>query len=104
MTGPWVEDGDGVLLTVRLTPKGGRDRLSGIIADADGRPMLKAQVSAPPVDGAANVALVKLVAKALGVPKSAVSIHSGETARVKRLRISGPVRDLINKLQEIAGI
>ena len=51
--------------------------------------MLKARVAAPPVEGAANAALVRLVAKALGLPRSAVRIASGETARVKLLEIDG---------------
>ena len=51
--------------------------------------MLKARVAAPPVEGEANAALVKLLAKALGVPRSAVRIASGETARVKILEIDG---------------
>ena len=51
--------------------------------------MLKARVAAPPVEGEANAALVKLLAKALGVPRSGVRIASGETARVKILEIDG---------------
>lgn len=51
--------------------------------------MLKARVAAPPVEGEANAALVRLVAKALGLPRSAVRITSGETARVKVLDIDG---------------
>ncbi len=89
MENPWKITGDGLLLTLRLTPKGGRDRIEGIVTDADGRPAIKARVSAPPVDGAANKALLKLLAKELGVPKSAVRFHSGETARIKRLLVSG---------------
>ncbi len=89
MENPWKTVGEGLLLTVRLTPKGGRDRIEGIVTDADGRPAIKARVSAPPVNGAANKALLKLLAKELGVPKSAVRFHSGETARIKRLLIVG---------------
>jgi hypothetical protein len=51
--------------------------------------VLKARVAAPPVEGEANAALVRLVAKALGLPRSAVRIASGETARVKVLEIDG---------------
>jgi hypothetical protein len=51
--------------------------------------VLKARVAAPPVEGEANAALVRLVAKALGLPRSAVRITSGETARVKVLDIDG---------------
>lgn len=79
----------GVRLAVRLTPRGGRDAVEGWSEDAEGRPLLKARVAAPPVEGAANIALVKLIAKALGLPRSAVRIASGETARIKVLEIDG---------------
>ena len=51
--------------------------------------MLKVRVSAPPVEGEANAALEKLLAKALGLPKSAVAVAAGQTARVKQLAIRG---------------
>jgi len=76
-------------LTVRVTPKGGRDAVDGWTQDAAGRPLLKLRVSAAAADGAANAAVVALVAKSLKVPKSAVRIAAGETARVKRLEIEG---------------
>lgn len=76
-------------LTVRVTPKGGRDAVDGWAADADGRPVLKLRVSAAASKGAANAAVVALVAKALRLPRSAVRIAAGETSRVKRLEIDG---------------
>ena len=103
MSDPWQTTDDGLLLTVRLTPKGGRDRLEGIVEDADGRPAIKARVSAPPVDGAANVALIKLLAKALGVSKSKIRFASGETARIKRLHVIGDTVDLMQMLRGIVG-
>lgn len=103
MKEPWQTTDDGLLLTVRLTPKGGRDRLEGIVEDADGRPAIKVRVSAPPVDGAANVALIKLLAKELGVSKSKVRFASGETARIKRLHVIGDTADLTQKLYAIIG-
>jgi len=78
-----------MLLTVRVTPKGGRDAVDGWVADEAGRPVLKVRVTAAPADGAANAAVIWLIAKALKVPKSAVRIAAGETARVKRLEIDG---------------
>ena len=74
---------------MRLTPRGGRDAVDGWAVDADGRRLLKARVSAPPVEGEANAALIKLIAKTLGLPRSAVTIASGEGARVKVLQIEG---------------
>lgn len=76
-------------LTVRVTPRGGRDAVEGWGADADGRPVLKIRVAAAPADGAANAAVTALVAKALGLPRSAVRVAGGATARVKRLEIDG---------------
>jgi uncharacterized protein len=78
-----------VRLAVRLTPRGGRDAVDGWATDAEGRRLLKARVCAPPVEGEANAALVKLIAKILGVARSAVTIAAGETARVKVLQIEG---------------
>ncbi len=77
------------VLAVRLTPRGGRDAIDGWAADADGRPYLKVRVSAPPVEGEANAALVALMAKRLGLSRSAVRVASGATARLKRLEIEG---------------
>jgi len=78
-----------VRLAVRLTPRGGRDAIEGFAEDEAGRPLLKVRVAAPPVEGEANAALVKLLAKALALPRSAVRLASGETARIKVLEIEG---------------
>lgn len=78
-----------MILTVRLTPRAGADRIEGWAADAAGRPVLKVRVAAPPVEGAANAALIGLLAKALKRPKSAISLVAGDTARIKRLQIDG---------------
>jgi uncharacterized protein (TIGR00251 family) len=98
---PWARTASGLRLTVRLTPRGGRDALGGLRHDQAGREQLLARVSSPPVEGAANKALVKLVAKALGVAKSAVAITSGETARVKTLEISGDPAALERALKRL---
>ncbi|HEY2659942.1 MAG TPA: DUF167 family protein [Caulobacteraceae bacterium] len=78
-----------VRLAVRLTPRGGLDRIEGWTVDEAGRRVLKARVAAPPVDGQANSALIQLIAKALGRPKSAVRIAAGDSARIKQLQIDG---------------
>lgn len=86
MTGPiaWRSVDDGIAIAVRVTPRGGRDAL------AAGTPEhFAARLAAAPVDGAANAGLVSLLAKTFGVPKRAVTIISGETARLKRLHIAG---------------
>jgi len=66
---------------VRLTPRGGRDAIEG--ADAEG--VLRCRVAAPAVDGAANRALLRLVAAELGVASGAVTLEAGASARVKRI-------------------
>ena len=79
----------GVVVAVRLTPRGGRDALDGIHRDVEGRPVLRARVSAPPADGAANQALLDLLAAALGVRRRDLAIESGAASRAKRVRVSG---------------
>lgn len=76
-------------LAVRVTPRGGRDAVEGWTRDAEGRAVLKVRVAAAAADGAANAAVLALLAKALGLPRSALRIASGETARVKRIEIAG---------------
>lgn len=100
---PWVRGADGVALTVRLTPKGGRDAIDGIEQLADGRSVLKVRVKAAPQDGEANAALVRLIAKSLGVPPRDVALAAGATARVKRLIVAGDGAGLVAKLETLAG-
>lgn len=88
-----VEPG-AVVLTVRLTPKAQRDSLDGIGALSDGRAVALARVRAVPDKGQANRALVELLAKSLGVPKSAIEVIAGATARLKQVRIAGEPRAL----------
>jgi uncharacterized protein len=76
-------------LAVRLTPRGGRDAVDGWARDAKGQPYLKARVAAPPIEGAANDALVTLIAKALKVSRGSVRIVSGDQSRLKILEIDG---------------
>lgn len=85
------------VLAVRLTPRGGRDAVDGWALDADGRPYLKVRVASPPVDGAANAALTAFLAKTLKIPRSAVRLASGETARLKRLELDGIDADALAK-------
>ncbi|XYD10366.1 DUF167 family protein [Methylobacterium sp. NMS12] len=78
-----------IRLAVRLTPRGGRDAAEGWARDAKGQPYLKARVTAPPVDGAANAALVVVIAKALKVSRGSVRIVTGDQSRLKILEIDG---------------
>jgi len=72
-------------LAVRLTPRGGADRIEGVGEDGT----LRVRVSAPPVDGAANEALCRLVAAELGVARSRVGVIAGAGSRRKVLEIEG---------------
>ncbi len=72
--------------------------------DADGKVYLKARVSVVPEKGKANKALIALVAKSLGVPKSAVDFVSGDTSRKKILRIDAEPEDVIRKLELLLGL
>ncbi len=101
---PWTSTPDGLLLTVRLTPKGGRDALDGIAQLADGRAVLKARVRAAASEGEANGALVKLIARTLAVPPTSVSLIAGETARIKRLKIAGNAGVLATNLERLMGV
>jgi len=93
----------GIALAMRLTPKGGRDVIDGVETLADGRAVLKARVRAAPSEGAANEALIRLIAKTLGVPPRDVTLAAGATSRIKRLSIAGEPAALIAKLEEICG-
>ncbi|MCC2108571.1 MAG: DUF167 domain-containing protein [Hyphomicrobiales bacterium] len=99
---PWRATADGLSLVVRLTPKGGRDAIDGVETMSDGKSVLKARVRAVPEDGKANAALVELLAKALRVPRSAVSVATGQTSRVKTLEISGDPDALAEALARAA--
>lgn len=76
-------------LPIRLTPGASADRIDGWATDAEGRPVLKVRVRARPIEGEANTALIKLIARTLGVPKSAVSLERGGQSRTKMLSIAG---------------
>lgn len=91
----------GLELALRLTPKGGRDQIDGIKEDPSGKPVLAVRVSAPPVDGSANKALLKFIAKASGVPESRIRFISGETSRIKRLRLEGDGAEIADRLLKL---
>ena len=78
------DDGDALVFEVRVAPRASRNRIVGV---QDGA--LKVALTAPPVDGAANEALRKMLAKAFGVSKSSIEIVRGDRARTKFLRVQG---------------
>jgi uncharacterized protein (TIGR00251 family) len=98
---PWTATADGVVIDVRLTPRGGRDAIEGIERRADGRAVVKARVRAAPFDGEANAALCRLVAGAVDVAPRDVSIAAGATSRLKRVRIQGEAAAILAALRRL---
>ncbi len=77
--------GEDLWLQVLVQPKASKDEIAGLQGAE-----LKVRLQAPPMEGAANQALVKFFSKIFKVPKSHITIVSGETSRHKRLRIRSP--------------
>jgi uncharacterized protein len=102
VTSPYRLGHDHLLLAVRLTPNGGRDAFDGVDVAADGLAHLKVRVTAVPEKGKANKALIALLAKMLRVPKTTISVASGDTARQKILRIEGDPEDLKSRIDALA--
>ena len=98
---PWVLSADGLVVTVRLTPKAGRDSIDGIMRLSDGRTVLRARVAAAPSEGEANRALAHLIAQTLRVAPRDVTLVGGETSRIKRMLIKGDVRVVATALEKI---
>ena len=81
---------NGVILSVRVVPRARKTEIDGVRGEA-----LLVRLAAPPVDGAANAALVDVLADALGVPRSAIEILSGDRGRHKRVAIAGVSPELV---------
>jgi len=96
---PWRVAPDGLMLVVRVTPKGGRDAIDGIADLADGSSVLKVRVRAAASEGEANAALMQV--RALGVAARDVSLLSGARGRIKRVKIAGAGAALAAALEEM---
>jgi uncharacterized protein (TIGR00251 family) len=83
-------------ITVRLTPKAGRDAIDGWDGD-----VLRARVAAPPADGKANDALLRLLAKRLGVAPSKLTLVSGAQSRTKHIDLPPEIDDVRGRLERI---
>ena len=84
MRTPASRRAEGALLRLRVQPRASRDEILGWRND-----VLRVRVTAPPVEGAANAAVVALVARALRVAPSTVRVVRGERGRDKRVRVAG---------------
>jgi uncharacterized protein (TIGR00251 family) len=82
---------DGAAITVRVTPRAGRTALAGF-RDA----VLAIRIAAPPVEGAANAALVEFLANALDIPRRSVQVASGSRGRMKRVVVQGSSAATLN--------
>ena len=84
----------GVLLRLRVQPRASREEVAGVTADT-----IRLRLMAPPVDGAANEALIRFLAASLNVPRSAVELVSGRTGRTKLVAVTGvSVEDAAERL------
>jgi uncharacterized protein (TIGR00251 family) len=86
-----VEDG-AVVFAVRAQPRSSREAIEGVREGA-----LRVALTAPPVEGEANAALVALLAKALGLPKRDVAVVAGAANRNKRVRVAGLTADEVRR-------
>jgi len=91
----------GVVVQVRVTPNAGEDAVAGCALRDDGSAILQLRVKAVPDKGRANAAAAALMARTLGVPKSAVSLISGATARLKSFSVAGPADELAENLDRL---
>lgn len=91
---PWREVADGLELALRVTPNAGANRIEGIDIRDDGTAVLRVRVTAVPDKGKANKAVIALLSKTLHVPKSAIVLTAGETARLKTVLIAGDAKEI----------
>ena len=97
---------NGVVVTVKLTPKARGAGIDGIAeepAPEGQRPVLKVRVGAPPEGGKANAALIALLAKSWRLPKTSFTIVSGDTQRLKRVHVAGPAQALMSHIAQRIG-
>ncbi len=90
---PIREEAGGISFEILVTPRASRDRVGPVVGER-----LKVAVTAPPVEGEANVAVTACLAKALGVARGAVSIVRGEGSRRKTVRVAGVARSALEAL------
>ena len=91
---PWLtETPDGAVLNLRVVPRAAKNAIQGELGDA-----LKIRLCAPPVDGAANAALVEFLAEAFDLPRARVQILSGATSRTKRVLLSGCSSSMVRSI------
>jgi uncharacterized protein (TIGR00251 family) len=96
---PFSLTAKGLQVTVRLQPGANRNAIEGLVELNDATVALKVRVSAPAVDGKANAALIKLLAKIWNLPKSSLTLVAGRRDRRKVLAIEGESKELLPRLK-----
>jgi len=81
---------DGALLSVKLQPRASKNEIGGVLGEE-----LRIKVTAPPVDAAANEALVRLLAESLDCPRSKVELVRGHTSRHKTIKLHGMTAEAV---------
>jgi uncharacterized protein (TIGR00251 family) len=81
---PVQESAKGIVFAVKVQPRARRNAITGVVGD-----MLKLALTAPPVDGRANQAVIEFLAELFEIPRASITIASGETSRNKVVRIAG---------------
>ena len=88
---------DGVMLPCMIQPRSSQNKIIGLYGE-----LLKIKLTAPPVDGKANAALIKYLSKVVNMPRGTMTITSGLTSRRKTVRFSGiNIEDLIDKIIKV---
>jgi len=98
----WREAKGGLLVSMRVTPNAGTDAIEGEESRDDGTQVLRVRVKAVPDKGKANAAVIALLARALGLSRSSVTLESGETARFKTVLVKGEATALTARLEALA--
>jgi uncharacterized protein len=92
----YIEKAGSVTFKVQVVPRASRSEIVGEHAGA-----LRVRIAAPPVEGAANVEIVRLLARALGVPRNAIDIIAGHASKLKTVRITGGGLSVLEVLRRV---
>jgi uncharacterized protein len=93
---PMQESSRGIIFAIKVHPRAKKNAITGELGDS-----LKVSVTAPPIDGKANEACIEFFTKLLKVPRSSVTIASGQTSRTKVIRVTGLSAEEIRKRIEV---
>ncbi len=97
---PFAAAASGVRVRIRLTPRARHNRVGGLQRDADGLAVLRVAVTAPPEGGKANAALIRTLAKAWRLPRTAMAIAAGAASRRKTVVVEGDATTLMRRFED----